>query len=81
MKKWKRCIWFIEQGWTKVHAVVGIDGAKTLCGIKRSTRRVLNSEKNRLKLNPFEGRYQNCKKCQAVTKGRYGGLNAYTVPA
>lgn len=74
-KKWKRLIWFIEQGWTKVHAVVGINGAKTLCGIKRSTRRVLKSEQAL-----HHQSVGDCKKCQAVTKKRYGGLSAYAVP-
>lgn len=76
MKKWKRLIWFIEEGWTKVHAVVGIDGAETLCGIKRSTRRVSNKEKGWHHI----GHHEDCKKCQAVTRKLYGDLGAYTVP-
>lgn len=76
MKKWKRLIWFIEEGWTRVHAVVGIDGPKTLCGIKRSTRRVGNKERGW----HITERYEDCKKCQAVAIKLYGDLGAYTVP-
>ncbi len=76
MKKRKRLIWFVEKGWTRVHAVVGIDGAKTLCGIKRSARRVSNKEKDGHELSSF----QDCRKCQAVTRKRYGYVDAYTVP-
>lgn len=72
-KRWLRLIWFIEKGWTKKHATIGIKGERTLCGILRSTRSILHKEMNRQDKD-------DCKNCLGVVNKRYGGPSAYIVP-
>jgi len=61
MSRYLKLIWFKEDPWTRYHAAVGISAEKTLCGVVRSTRRILPSEKIDRCLNGGK-----CKKCLAV---------------
>lgn len=74
-KKWKRLIWFREDSWINNHAVIGINGDKTICGIKRSTRKVSYDEKYWHGLSHFG----SCRRCLAGVKRRFGCYDAYTV--
>lgn len=67
MSRYLKLIWFAEDPWTKYHAAVGISAQKTLCGIYRSTRAMLPSEK----LSTWEHGFK-CLKCLAALRKRYG---------
>ena len=69
MSKYLKLIWFTEDHWTKIHAAVGIKAEKTLCGITRSTRAILPSEKFEPGMCAPDPR---CRKCLAVLIKRYG---------
>lgn len=68
MSRYLKLIWFAEDPWTKVHAAVGINAQKTLCGIVRSTRPILSGEKDWHNVSHF----QKCLKCRAALRHRYG---------
>ncbi len=74
-KRMKRLIWFAEESWTRAHAVIGIKGEKTLCGVKRSTRNVGRREIER-------GCLDLCSNCRKVVHSRYGASadEIYMVP-
>lgn len=73
MSRWLKLIWFAEDRWTKYHAAVGINAEKTLCGIMRSTRAILPSEKGERQ------RTKLCLKCLAALKKRFGYEDVRTV--
>ena len=68
MSRWLKLIWFVEDPWTRKHAAIGINAVKTLCGIWRSTRPILPSEKDWHTIS----HYQECGKCRRVLKAKYG---------
>lgn len=74
MSKCLKLIWFAEDSWTKYHAAVGINAEETLCGIIRSTRAILPSEKLKWirvghTAHPVKPK---CLKCLATLRRRYG---------
>ncbi len=87
MTKYLKLIWFAEDPWTKYHAAVGIrvernspQSKKTLCGIMRSTRAILPSEK--FKSYPVKEKGwkdwregTKCSKCLAALRKHYGAEN------
>ena len=78
MSRWLKLIWFAELPWTRYHAAVGINAEKTRCGITRSTRAILPSEKsNRIGFDT--GGKEDCLKCLAVLRHRYGQENIVEV--
>ncbi len=66
MSRYLKLIWFAEDPWTKYHASVGINAEETLCGVLRSTRAILPSEKF------IYGEVHKCCKCLAVLRKTYG---------
>lgn len=78
MTRYLRLIWFFEGKWTKYHAAIGINAQKTLCGIWRSTRAILPSEK----INPYIGFGDEgfcCLKCVVALIKRYGAEDVVKV--
>ncbi len=73
MSRYLKLIWFAEDSWTKYHAAVGINAEETLCGIIRSTRAILPSEKMRSgNLATMAVLHtQKCLKCRATLRKRY----------
>ena len=79
MSRWLKLIWFAEDPWTKYHAAVGIKAEKTLCGIIRSTRAILPTEKlTNQSIHEQERKYK-CKKCLAALRYRYVHENVVEV--
>lgn len=73
MTKYLKLIWFAEDPWTKYHAAVGIAAQKTLCGVYRSTRAILPSEKLKpRKPVSWQKEGTKCSKCLAALRKRYG---------
>ena len=75
MSRWLKLIWFVENTWTTKHAAIGINAVKTLCGILRSTRAILPSEKDWHTVS----HYLQCGKCRRVLKAKYGHADIVTV--
>ena len=71
MSKYLKLIWFAEKSWTTYHAAVGINAEETICGILRSTRAILPSEKL-IKSHPSMIRIEKCLRCLAALKKRHG---------
>lgn len=71
MAKYLKLIWFAEEPWTKYHAAVGINAEETVCGIIRSTRPILPSEKRLLNPHAIH-RLSKCSNCLAALRKRYG---------
>lgn len=59
----------------RIHAAVGIDAVKTVCGIPRSTRRISDVEKAQLTICSRPP----CKRCTVGLEKRYGLKNALHV--
>lgn len=68
--RYLKLIWFAEDPWTKYHAAVGVNAQKTLCGVYRSTRAILPSEKLKA---PHRMRVCRCLNCLATLRKHYGG--------
>ena len=75
MKKRKKVIWFVEEGWTKQHAAIGISANSTMCGILRSTRKISRSEVYWRTLN----KYYRCKKCLKGLRKHFGATDVVEV--